>query len=267
MAYQVMPARPPRPASVTAAVALLYLAVAALLVVAVAQFLVIGPTGRAVEAVSTGTQDEGFGTAFTAVLFGGGGALNGLFALTLGVLAGFDLAGKRAARVMTWIVAPLAALCCGCGSGIYTEVAFNSATTSASTAGQEITPEQMAAIADGLPSWYTPVVLLTVAVLALGVLGATIALALPPSNDYFRKPPGGWLPPGAWPGYPGYPGGGYPPGPAYPGGYPGGYPTAPGAYPGGYPTQPPQPWPYGEPPAPGDQPPGAEPRPPQWPTS
>src|SRR5690606_5777849 len=121
VAYPVVPARPTRPGSVTVAGVLVFAAAAALLAMAVAQFLIIGPVGQAVEEVTTDPAEEGLGTALAAVLFGGGGVLNALVALSLGILAGFDLAGKRAARVMTWIVAPLGLVCCGCLSAVYTE--------------------------------------------------------------------------------------------------------------------------------------------------
>ncbi|HLT10289.1 MAG TPA: hypothetical protein VK028_05710 [Micromonosporaceae bacterium] len=252
MAYPVVPARPTRPGSVTVAGVLVFAAAAALLAMAVAQFLIIGPVGQAVEEVTTDPAEEGLGTALAAVLFGGGGVLNALVALSLGILAGFDLAGKRAARVMTWIVAPLGLVCCGCLSAVYTEFVFSTAGSGPPTGSQDVTPEQMAAIAEGMPAWYTPVILVAVGVLGLSVLGAVIALAVPQSNEYFRKRPEGWMPAG-WPGYPPAPGG-YPAPGAYPpaGTYPpsGTYPPAPGGYPG-YPPS---------------EPPSGEQRPPQWPS-
>ena len=220
MAYPGQPVRPPRPASVGIGSALVFVAAAALVTVAVAQFSVIGPAGRAVEAVSEGTPDEGTGTVLAATLFGGGGAANLLVALCLAVLAGFDLAGKRAARIMTWIVAPLALLCCGCGSVLYSNVLLNSAVMGSSTASPDVSAEQLEAMGEALPSYFTPVVLAGAAVLLLAVLGSIVALSVPSSNDYFRKPVAqAWMPNypyqqgPAWPYGPGAP---PPPGPPPP---------------------------------------------------
>ena len=141
MAYSVQPARPRRPVSVVVGVAMLLIATAALVILAVSQFLIVSPVGREIERVTDDPQQEGVGTVFAGVLFGGGGALNAVCAVVLAVLAGFDLAGKRPARIMTWIVAPLAALCCGCASAIYNKYLFGMSGGSAS-AGQELTAEQ-----------------------------------------------------------------------------------------------------------------------------
>jgi hypothetical protein len=217
MAYPIPSAQRRRPASVVAGVVLLVLAIVALVVLAIAQFLIIAPVGEAIEAAGTGTPDEGSGTLFAGVLFGGGGGLNALSAIVLAVLAGFDLAGKQPARVMTWIVAPLSALCCGCASAIYTEYLFLAAGQSPSTAGQELSAEQTAAIGEGMPDWYSPAALGAVGLLWIGVLGAIIALAVPSANEYFRKREQTWLP--AYGPPPGYPTEGYPPGyppPGYP---------------------------------------------------
>jgi hypothetical protein len=216
MAYPVPSVRRHRPASVAVGVAMLLLATVALAVLAISQFLIIDPVGQAVEAASTDTQEEGFGTFLAAVLFGGGGALNALSAVVLALLAGFDLAGKQAARVMTWIVAPLSALCCGCASAIYSEYLFTAA-GAGTTTGQDLSPEQTAAIGEGMPDWYSPAALVAVGLLWIGVLGAVIALAVPSANEYFRKPAQTWLPSYGPP--PGYPTEGYPPGyppPGYP---------------------------------------------------
>jgi hypothetical protein len=262
---------------VSVASALLFLGVVCLLAIAVAQFVVVEPTGRAMEAAVDTPGEEGSGTLFAGVLYGGGGSLNVLFAIALAVLAGLDLAGKRAARVMTWIVAPLTVLCCGCGSAIYSNLIFNSTMAGSSTGNTDLTAEQVQALGDALPPWFTPTVLLLVAVLLMCVIGTTIALALPASNEYFRKRTEVWIPPTGWPGAApgGYPGAGAYPG-GYPAGYPGypGYPDYPAGYPGGHPGTGPQgvppvppPWPYGQPPPPDTEQPGGEQRPPQWPTS
>lgn len=237
MAYPFMPAVKRRPVSVTVAAALLFVAAAALVGVAVAQFSVIGPTGRALEATMTNTADRGFGTAFAAVLFGGGGAVNVLFGLSLGLLAAFDLRGKRPARIMSWIIGPLALVCCGCGSAVYTDVAFANVAGTTSAGGRDLTTEQMAAMGEALPAWFTAAVLILVAVMALSVATAMVLLGVPPSNAFFRKEPEGWLPPTGWPG---------------------GYPSAPAPYPA--------PWDRPSYPEPGTPPPAVYPPPGEYPS-
>ena len=221
MAYPVMLEQRRRPGTVTAAGVLMFTAAAALLGVAVAEFSVIGPVGAAMEAVNPDPDAEGFGTTFAAFFFGGAGVLDVLFAITLSLLAGFNMAGKRPARIMSWIFGGLAALCCGCGSVAYSDVLFDSAPTGAASGASDLSDAEMAAIGEALPSWFTGSVVVLVGLLVLSVIGATILLALPPSNDFFRKLPEGWIPAG---GYPGAPGAGYP---GYPPGYPTGYPGAP----------------------------------------
>ncbi len=221
MAYPVMLEQRRRPGTVTAAAVLMFTAAAALLGVAVAEFSVIGPVGEAMEAVNPDPDAEGFGTTFAAFFFGGAGVLDVLFAITLSLLAGFSMAGKRPARIMSWIFGGLAVVCCGCGSVAYSDVLFDSATTGAASGASDLSDAEMAAIGEALPSWFTGSVVVFVGLLVLSVIGATILLALPPSNDFFRKLPEGWIPAGA---YPGAPGAGYP---GYPPGYPTGYSSPP----------------------------------------
>lgn len=86
---------------------------------------------------------------------------------------------------------------------------------------------------DRLPSWYTPVST-TISVLAMiALLVALILLALPPSNEFFRKSQTAWEPPVPGSTYPGYP-------PTYPG-YPPAGPGYPPAGPSGPHSQPPTP--------------------------
>jgi hypothetical protein len=209
---------------VTAAGVLLFVAAGALLVMAASQFLIIEPVGRAVEAVSV---EPGEGLAF-GLIFGMAGAANAVFAVVLSILAGLDLAGKQPARIATWVVTPLALLCCGCGSGVYTRPFFSSYAGGPPTSDVDMTVEQTAAIAAGMPAWYTPAVVAAIAVLVLAGVAAMITLGVSTSRDYFRPQQQGWVP-GTWPpgglpptGYPpsgappGPPGGVYPPGPPPP---------------------------------------------------
>jgi len=293
MAYSVMPASRPRPGTVTAGSALVLVAAVLLAVLALVEFSAIDSAGDELDKLYTSSDMQGFGRTFAAVFFGGAGGLDVLFALTLGILGVFDLKGKRAARIMTWIFGSLALVCCGCGSAVYSGLGFESLPVSQGSPGgpDQPTNEQVAdALLRALPSWFTGAILGIVLAMILSLLTGLVLLAVPPSNAYFRKLPDGWLPPTDWPsGYPGgytpidpwaggYPSGGYPPGDYAPGGYaPGGYPGGtqpgdPGAQPGAQPpprellppsTGFPPPGPF---PPPGEYPqPGESPRPPQPP--
>jgi hypothetical protein len=95
-------------------------------------------------------------------------------------------------------------------------------------------------LGEELPSWYTPLVTTAAILTVLALLGAIILLALPPSNEFFRRPQPTWEPP--VPGYPAYPPAPgtapQPPAPGTPGGPTGGQPGGP---PAGGPPAPPTP--------------------------
>jgi hypothetical protein len=191
--------RPPgrvRPATVTAATWLLLLVVVLYVVSAVLAFTSVGTITDVYQQAYEGTElegSEGFaGGSIIAV-----GVLNLLYAAGLAVLAAFDYQGRNAARIVTWVLGGLA-LCCG-GVGL----AFSGAAGNIQTNEVEGAPsaaEVQRMVEDALPSWYSAVSLTIgiVGVLALAV--ALLLLALPPSNQFFRKPQEEFEPPP--PGYP-----------------------------------------------------------------
>lgn len=114
--------------------------------------------------------------------------------VTLGILDG---RGKNAARIVTWVVAGIGVCCFGAG------VAGRAASGALSGMGGGTNgpdPAEVQRIQDAaLPSWYYPAST-TVSVLALlSAIAVIILLALPASNEFFRKAPPAYEPP---PGYP-----------------------------------------------------------------
>jgi hypothetical protein len=162
-----------------------------------------------------------------------GGILIGvtIFSLLVGaglvVLAIFNNRGKNASRIVTWVVGGIF-LCCG-GSGLAGQVGggFNFGGPQDPNVPTNDELQQM--LSDVLPSWYQAVTIVISVIGVLALLVALILLALPPSNEFFRKRQPEWQPPvGGGPGYQAYPA--YPttPPPAGPGTAPGGPGTAPG---------------------------------------
>jgi hypothetical protein len=256
MSYTYLPEAPrARPAVVTAAVALLYVAAAALVLDGLLLLSLGGPLGHAMDAAYRNQQEipENFGSSFAWVVVG---VLTGIYVLVgigIAVLAIFDGKGRNGARITTWVFMGLLTLCCGCG-GLFSAISGGAGFTgNISTTGSSGQIDQQAMqriLEQELPSWYTPVSATLSIVLALVGLAVIILLALPASNAFFRKTPETWTPP-SWPGAPGDPG--YPQAPGYPQ-VPGtpGYPEVPGTP--GYPQAPGTP---GYPPAPGA--PGTDP--------
>lgn len=258
-----------RPVVVTVAGYLLF-ATAALTVLSVlASIVSIGPTMDVYADAYAGTAAEGT----EAVVIGSlvfGVVVNLLLAAGYVALAIFNNKGKNPSRVTTWVIGGLSICCTGFGlAGTALSSAMTGLTADLPSESGMPDPEAVnRQLTDAIPAWVTPVTVVTSVLTLLFLLAVVILLALPPANDFFRKPAGVWQPPGA-----GYPGGGYPtagypgaPGAGYPGaGYPGaGYPGA-AAYPppseAPYPPQPAQPgtYPPDYPPAqPGGHPPAPQ---------
>jgi hypothetical protein len=135
--------------------------------------------------------------------------------------------GKRPARILSWILSGIGLLCCGIG-GLIGQVGSMTANVN----GQEYQDEATQAIEDATPAWVTAIDWITLILLIVGSLVIIILLAVPASNEFFRKDE---PPMGPYMGQPPY-GQQPPPGPQQPG-----------------PGQPP----YGQQPPPGpQQPPG-----------
>lgn len=258
--YPGLPAPAPRrrPTIVTAASNLLYFVAALEVVTAIITFSLYGKTYDAVKSVYAGTAAEGM-EGVVAAASSIGAAINVLLAIGLATLGFLDGRGKNAARIVTWVIGGISLCCVGLGLG---GNAMVSSMNSTSTTGGPSQTEVQQRIDAALPSWYRPFSVTLSVVMLLAMLAVIILLALPASNEFFRKQPAGYDPSLAYPAYPG----GQPPYPGQPayGSQPA-QPQYPGQSP--YPSQP-QPGPFGQPgqPAPGLPPyPGQATQPPSDP--
>ncbi len=184
---------------------LMFYAALAVLDVVVA-LTTLGAAREVYEEAFAGTTAEGtegavvFAAAATSVV-------TLLFAVGFVVLALLNNRGMNPARITTWVVGGIALCCVAVG------LAFSAAgsVVEGDVSGDVVSQEELnRRLDEALPSWHEPVLTATLGAIAL--LVALILLALPPSNEFFRKPQQQWEPP--LPGQPVYP---PPPGqPAYP---------------------------------------------------
>ncbi|MEO3748580.1 hypothetical protein, partial [Plantactinospora sp. B5E13] len=236
------PAPPARPATVTISSYLLYLTALMFVLIAVAGLAAAGPSGEVLADLYAGTELEGtenFATVGGIV----GAVVELLLAAGLVVLAVLNNGGRNVSRIITWVLGGLGVLCCFVPGLAGT--ALNGMLSGVGDTGTANVPdpqEIQRRIDEAVPGWTGPVSLTATIIGLLALLAAVILLALPASNDYFRRPAvAGWEPP--LPGTP-YPGQPYP-GQPYPGqqqpqpGQP--YPGQP--YPGQQQPQPGQPYP------------------------
>ncbi len=229
----------------TVASYLLYAVAVLQLINALIVFSTIGPMREAAEAAYAGTDAEGAEGFIVGVLIAGG-VINLIIGIGFAVLSYFNSKGKNPSRIVTWVIGGIS-LCC-LGAGLGSNALVSGLDSGASTTGPS-QDEVQRRMEEATPSWYTPTTTALTVIGLLAILGAVILLALPASNDFFRKPAAaGWDPyQQQQPPYPGqpYPGQSYPgqphPGQSYPG----------QAYPGQQ-GQPGQPAP-GLPPYPGQQ--------------
>jgi len=256
MAMAVAPKQ--RPVQVTIAGFLLFV-VATLLAVGAA--VSAATLGKAVDVARSGYSDiydADLAAAATRITVGISISIQILLLIMLTLLGLFVLRGNNGMRITTWVIGGLGALCLGCTAIGSTGSAFDN--TNGTDDGVSID------VNSAVPGWArgTNIAITVISVLALIVV--IILLALPRSNDFFRRPMlptmgymGGYVgygpqmpygyqpvPPGPYPvpppaGYAGQPPYGAvpfdPTTPGYPG--PPGYPTTPGyTEPPGYPQSP-----------------------------
>ena len=219
-----------RPASVTISSYLLYLVAALQVVGLVLAISMLGPTMEVYEEGFAGTPMAEQAGLFATVGLVVGVGFGVLLAVGLVVLAVLNNRGKNAARIVTWVVGGLF-LCC-LGGGLTISATGNALDFGSGGANGPDQAEIERLLEDRLPSWYMPADL-TLDVLAfLALLAALILLALPASNEFFRRPQTVWEPPVPGSTYPAYPGSGYPgyppAGPGYPPAGPSGPPPPPG---------------------------------------
>jgi hypothetical protein len=258
---------------VTVAVNLLYVVAALQVINALLGFATIGAVTEAIEEAYADTSLGESASSIAVIGFVGGAIINLLLAAGFAVLGIFNGRGKNASRIVTWVVGGISLCCVGAGLG---GNALSSTMNTGSTDGGPSQAEVQERLDAAMPSWYTPVTTVTAVLVLLAVLAVIILLALPASNDFFRKAPAQAFDPSSpypYPQGPGYPQPGQPGYPPYPGqqaspfgqqGQPGQpapglspYPTYPGQ---SSPDAPPPPPPASDPftpppPSSGDQPP------------
>ncbi|MDG4790776.1 hypothetical protein O7626_33540 [Micromonospora sp. WMMD1102] len=240
------PTARPRPGTVTNASYLLYLAAALIAVLAAVSFATVGTVSTVYREAYAGSDLEGadgfiVGTTVVSAV------LQLLVAIALVVLALLNNQGRNGARIATWVVAGLGVCCTGLGAG---GSAFSGMGAGGGSTGDVPDPAEVQRRLEAeLPSWSGPLTLICSIVALLALIAAIILLALPASNEFFRKQPAGVdpaLPGAAYPGQPtgepGYPQ--YPPAGQQPGaGTDPGYPPSgqPPSNPPGNPPTPPNP--------------------------
>lgn len=191
MSYTVPPgaAGPPprqRPATVTAASYLLYLIAALQLLNIVAALATIGTTMDVYNDAYEGTPQEGLGTIAGAIgigvaalgllIFGGG-------FVALGIL---NAKGKNAARIVTWVIAGIGICCFGANLAGPTSIGdFGGGTP---PGGGPSSAELQQRAMEALPSWYGPYTFTVNLIALFAAIAVIVLLALPRSNEFFRKP-------------------------------------------------------------------------------
>ena len=188
----------PRPTSVTVAGLLMWLVALCAVIYLVASLAVIGSFTDAFAEAFAGTDAEGAEgiTAVVSAVVPSVGYL--LVAVTLLILTIFNNRGKNGSRIATWIVGGVAACCCGLNllSSAVTDLGTVGTTPEAGMPDPE---ELQRIINEHVPGWYEPVTIATIVVGLLALIAALILLALPASNEFFRRRP---EPEPPTPGYP-----------------------------------------------------------------
>jgi hypothetical protein len=147
--------------------------------------------------ISDPTKQSNALTALTAVTLVGV-ALTVIIGVGMVMVGVFTGRGKQAARVLAWVIGGLVLLCTGLSlaGGL-----FSSGTSSTQQADPDLpSPEELTkALQAKSPGWLTPVSQVVGLVAVLGMIVVVVMLALPASNEYFRKPVPVFIPPTEWP--------------------------------------------------------------------
>lgn len=188
MSYAV-PASPGpkrRPAVVTAAGYLLFLAAVVLIINAL---LPLTSLNKVVDATREAYANSTNPTPDTVASFTRAGVIVGvviavLFGVLFFVLGSLNLGGKQPARILTWVFGGLSVLCTGCGLG-------TSGLSSRLTSGTNSSGVDVKAATDHInaarPSWLLPVSTTLSVIALLALIAVIILLAMPQASAFFRK--------------------------------------------------------------------------------
>lgn len=223
MAYP--PAPPPqypppeskqRPGAVTAVVWMMYLTAISLIISGIGSFVI---QGEVKEGVEQALQEEGqtitgevqdtidMTVLFLFVIIA---TISLIWAAFYFILALTNSRGSQASRVLTWILAGITLLCCGLGT-LFEQTADFAVDDTAVDVEDQVADS----VAEATPMWLSINEFVLMALTIAGSIAIIVLLALPASNQFFRKQP----PPNTIPGHQPPPGGPQgPPQPPY-GGY------------------------------------------------
>lgn len=220
------PAARARPSSVTISSYLLFLVALLFAISAIVGLSTLGTISDVYRDAYEGTQAEG-AEGFITIVGAVGSVLQLLFAAAFVVLALLNNRGRNGSRIATWILAGLGFCCTGLNLLGSAFSGMNAGTTGDMPDAAEVQRR----VSEALPGWVEPVSMLINVIALLALLAAAILLALPKSNEFFRKPQPSWEPPVPGSAYPGYPPvpppGNQPPGTQPPGTQPpGGQPSS-----------------------------------------
>jgi hypothetical protein len=202
---------------VTVSSYLLYLVAALQVISSILAFAFVGDIQAVYDDAFSEVEGGDAVAAFTGGILIGVSVLGLLVGAALVVMAIFNNRGKNASRITTWVVGGIF-LCCS-GSGLAGQAGGGFNFGGPQDPNMPTNDELQEMLSDAVPSWYLTGSLILTAVGVLALLVALILLALPPSNEFFRKRQPEWQPPvDGQPGYQAYPA--YPtvPPPSAPGG-------------------------------------------------
>jgi len=124
-----------------------------------------------------------------------GAAVGLLIAVLLLVLAYFLLKASNPARITTWVLCGVGALCACCGgAGLVLLKNLDRISVEGDRSAQEQV-DLARAMADAVPGWQVGVGGTASVLQLLGYLAVAILLAMPAANAFFRKVAPGWQPP------------------------------------------------------------------------
>jgi len=203
MTYAV-PQPPPaktRPGVVRAAVALMFLAASFQVVSIALSFLPNDKLDQALKQFYADHPELNSSNATEVASNAVGVAIQVLVLVGLVVLAVFVSRGSQPARVVTWVLSGLGALCLGCAALANAVVPSLLNGASGSSNDQATTTKELLdVVRANTPDWQYYLSNALAVLLVLALILVIILLAVPAANDYFRKQEQVWVPPTDWTG-------------------------------------------------------------------